>query len=123
MLIVLLEVDQLQAHKIRFHRAPRKWAVLKERLPTEEELVELERESGGKIRGAIEQEILVGRTMITVTYLDCRTGQSADRIGKVLAKKKNPIMQRLVRGYGSIVVYVDSSNSELNERVLAYMNW
>ena len=122
-LLVLLEVDLFQTQKIRFHRTPQKWSLLKERFLTESEFAELELKSGGRIRAAIEQEMIVRRTTITVTYLDCRTEQSADRIGKALAREDNQVTKRLVRGYGPIVVYVDSSNSELNEHVLAYLNW
>ncbi len=122
-LILLLEVDQLQTHKIRFHRTPSKWLLLRERLLAEEEYAELELKAGRRIRGALEQKMIINRTAIKVTYLDCRTEQSADRVGRVLAKKDNPVVKRLVRSYGPIVVYADSSNSKLNERVLERLNW
>ena len=122
-LIALLGVDQLQAHKIRFHRTPSKWTLLKERIIPEDEFVELELESGGRIRGALEQEMVISRATITVTYLDCRTERSADRIGKALAREDSQVTKRLVRGYGSMVVYADSSSAKLNEHVLDYLNW
>lgn len=122
-LVRLLRVDRLQAHKIRFHRAPREWTLIRERILTEEERMRLERKSDGKILRGLEQEILVRRGNVKITYLDCRTEKAADRVGTGLAEMDSSVMKRLVRGYGPIVVLVDSSNAELNDNVLSYMNW
>ena len=122
-LVRLLRLDRLQAHKIRFHRAPREWTLIGERILPEEERMRLERKSGGKILRGLKQEIIIRRSNVKITYLDCRTEKAADRVGTGLAERDSTVVKRLVRGYGPIVVLVDSSNAELNDNVLSYMNW
>ena len=122
-LILLLGIDRIQTHKIRFHRFPQGWSLDNERFLSLEEIEEVEQQSGGKIRQGLQQKIIVNRTSVKIMYFDCITLRSADLVGRELAGKRNAVEKRLVKGYETIVVAVDSTNAELNSQLLTHMNW
>jgi hypothetical protein len=123
LLILLLRIDRLQTHKLRFHRFPEGWILDSERFLTREELGELEQQSDGTILQGLLQEIIVNRTRVNIMYFDCKTQQSADLVGRTLDAQRNRIEERVVKGYGSIVVAVDSTNADLSRQMLSHMNW
>ena len=122
-LILLLGIDRIQTHKIRYHRFPESWSLKNERFLSLEELEELEQQSGGKIRQGLQQEIIVNRIGVKIMYFDCITQGSADIVGRKLAGERNTVEKRLVKGYETIVVVVDSTSADLNNQMLTHMNW
>jgi hypothetical protein len=122
-LILLLGIDRLQTHKIRRHRIPPGWTFEGEGFLVPEDIGKMERESRGTIRQGLQQEIIVGRTAVRILYLDCITQKSADLVGRNRSRKGNVLEKRLVKGYGPIVVVVDSGSDDLNRQILTHMNW
>lgn len=122
-LLRLLRVDMLQTQKIRIHRTPSGWVLTNERFLRTEDLQGLEQEAAGLIRRGIMQQFLIVRKSAKITYYDCGTEETAEIVGQSLADKKGTINKRSVRALGATVVVADSPSLELNENVLAYVNW
>ncbi|NQU07035.1 MAG: hypothetical protein HQ583_00640 [Candidatus Abyssubacteria bacterium] len=122
-LLRLLRVDMLQTQKIRIHRTPSGWVLTNERFLRTEDLRGLEQEAAGLIRRGIMQQFLIVRKSAKITYYDCGTEETAEIVGQSLADKKGTINKRSVRALGATVVVADSPSLELNENVLAYVNW
>ncbi len=121
-LIFLLKIDPLQASKIRFHRSPQEWKLSAERFLKPHELKAIEQKTGVMIQQGLLQKMLINRTEVKIHYYDCETERLADLVGENLATGRRSVEKRTVRGYGRIVVTVDSSSDKLNNTVLSYMN-
>lgn len=122
-ILLLLKMDKLQLYRIRFHRSPKDWVLVTERFLRADELKKIEQRSGEEIRQGMIQDMVIKRNKVKIQYFDCGTERSAERVGEDLAKAKTSITKRLARGYGPIVVTVDSSSKSVNQFVLSYMNW
>ena len=122
-LVLLLRLDKVQSSKIRFHRSPKDWELVDERFLSDDELRLLEDQSGAAISRGVMQDLMIKRSKVKIQYYDCQTEESADLVGDTLAGKESSIMKRSIRGYGPVVVSVESSSEELNEYVLRYVDY
>ena len=122
-LVRLLRIDRLQTVKIKLHRLPEDWALMNDRFLKEEDLRGLEQRSGARIRRGIVQDMIINRRKVEIGYYDCGTEQSAELVGQNLANSAKSMVKRLVTGSGPIGVLVESSSAELNEYVMAFVNW
>jgi len=122
-IVDLLKPDLLQMYKLRIHRLPKDWIYVAERFLPGEELRRLEQAAGGRVKQAMIQDFIVNREEIVMRYYHCDSPQMAEQIAQQLAKKKTPLIKRLVELSGVVIVVADSQSPDLNERAMSLVNW